>query len=162
LEPISKQIVDQIWQEQVQMEPANAMQLINRFGKEQPAILAYLMAAEHETYNQDERELLLYLGTAVWQMMRLAHKKPVSVSDEQIDEVEETNIKMVEYFMEEPSDSFEHTTRLVFKDYNQRYVLEYVLEALMEEDDEEELEIRDESKGLMFLNLKTVIDCLDK
>ena len=115
------------------------------------------MAAEHETYNQDERELLLYLGTAVWQMMMSAPIKTRRVSDKQIDAAEEKNTKMAEYFVDEPLDNFESTARLVFEDYNQCYVLEYVLEALMEED--EDVEINDDSIGLMFLNLKTVIDC---
>jgi len=163
MEPIPEHIIEQVLQDIVQIDDQDsAMELMERFGEEQPILLAYLMAAEHETYNQDERETLLLIGTAVWQMMSQAPQKPKQVTENQLDEIEEKNVKMVEYFMGESSDSFERSAALAFKDYNQMHVMEYVLEALIEEDEDDEVDIRDESKGLMFLNLKTVIDCLDQ
>jgi len=46
------------------------------------------------------------------------------------------------------------------KGYGQPEVLKHVVEALMEEPEEGCL-IRDANKGIMFLDLKTVIDCFD-
>ena len=46
--------------------------------------------------------------------------------------------------------------------YAQTDLLQGVLEALMDdEEDEDPGEIRDESKGLLLLSLKSVIDCLN-
>ena len=43
------------------------------------------------------------------------------------------------------------------------YVAKYVVDALMEEDEGQEvLALTDEQKGLLFLLLKTVIDALDQ
>ena len=44
--------------------------------------------------------------------------------------------------------------------YSQPEVLKYVVEAIMEQPDEDCV-IRDENLGVMFLDLKTVIDCFD-
>ena len=40
-------------------------------------------------------------------------------------------------------------------------VLKYVVEALMEETEEDAL-IRDDNKGIMMIYLKTIIDCFDE
>lgn len=52
-------------------------------------------------------------------------------------------------------------TTTIINSYRQPEVLRYVVEALMEEPEEGCL-IRDESKGIMLLDLKTVIDCFDR
>jgi hypothetical protein len=48
----------------------------------------------------------------------------------------------------------------------QPYVVNYVVDALMEEEEEEEgedaIELTDEQKGFVYLLLKTVIDVLDQ
>lgn len=135
--------------------------LINLMSKEQPFILTYLMAIDNVILNQDERELLFYLGVVVWQIMSQGSTPLPKVTQETLDEVEESNTKMLEYLEGESETSFIETVETIVKNYNQPEVLRYVIEALMEESDEESL-IRDEYKGIMMINLKTVIDCLDK
>ena len=45
----------------------------------------------------------------------------------------------------------------------QPYVVRYLVDALMEEDEgEDAVELTEEQKGLLFLSLKTVIDVLDQ
>jgi len=161
METIPQKIVEQIWQEQAQMNIFNIQSLVDLVKKEQPILLAFLMATNNDVYNQEERELLLYLGLAVWKMMRSGPQKPPQVTEERLDEIRNKNFEMAEYFVGEPDSTFEDTVRMIFENYNQRYVLEYVLDALFEED-EEDVEIRETSKGYIFLDLKTVIDCLDQ
>ena len=48
---------------------------------------------------------------------------------------------------------------MFFKEYNQRNVLRYIVESLFEDDDPH---IRPDRKGLIFFDLKTVLDCLDQ
>jgi len=135
--------------------------LINLMSSEQPFILTYLMAIDNAILNQDERELLFYLGVVVWQIMSQGSTPLPKVTQETLDEVEESNTKMLEYLEGESETSFIETVETIVKNYNQPEVLRYVIEALMEESDEESL-IRDEYKGMMMINLKTVIDCFDK
>ncbi|MDZ7260934.1 MAG: hypothetical protein ONB05_02280 [candidate division KSB1 bacterium] len=162
MQPISAEIVRKTWQEQAQMSPLEVPQLINRISKQQPLLLAYLMAVDQGILNQDERELLLYLGIAVWRMMSQGDKKLVKVSEKRLEQAIQKNEKMLEYLEGEPTQNFDQTVEMIFKDYNQKEVLKYVIEALFEEEEDEEENIRDEVKGLMAMDLKTVIDCLDQ
>jgi hypothetical protein len=143
------------------MSPQEMPKLINLMSKEQPFILTYLMAIDNAIFNQDERELLFYLGVVVWQIMSQGSTPLPKVTQETLDEIEESNTKMLEYLEGESETSFIETVETIVKNYNQPEVLRYVIEALMEESDEEPL-IRDEYKGIMMINLKTVIDCFDK
>ncbi|MBC8484906.1 MAG: hypothetical protein H8D45_02575 [Bacteroidetes bacterium] len=82
------------------------------------------------------------------------------ITEQTLDEVEESNIKMIEYLEGESEAGFKYSVEMITNNYNQPEVLRYVVEALMEEEEEGCL-IRDENKGLMTINLKTVIDCFD-
>jgi hypothetical protein len=158
---ISTEIVERTWKEMSTMSPVNHPKLINKFAKEQPIILAYLMAVDDEMFNEDERELLLYLGVVIWKIMSRGTKLLPSVTEKMIDDAEEKNIKMLEYLEGETETGFYETTATILEGYNQPEVLRYVVEALME-DDEEDVDIQEENIGMMMIYLKTVIDCFDE
>jgi hypothetical protein len=158
---ISSEIVEQTWQEMNTLSAAKISSLINKLTKEQPIVLAYLLAVGDDIFNQDERELLLYLGVVVWKMMSQGDRPLPKVTEEQLDEIEEKNIKMLEYLEGEPDTDFIETVAMIVNDYKQQEVLKYVVEALMEETEEDAL-ITDENKGIMMIYLKTVIDCFDR
>jgi hypothetical protein len=170
---IPAEIVEKTWRKMAYMPPSKAPSLVNQLAKEQPLILAYLMAAGEDLLNQDEQELLLYLGMVVWQIMSQGDTPLPEVTEETLDAMEDINIKMLEYLEGESDSDFAFTVETIFKNYNQPEVLKYVIEALMEEEDEEEEEhedeteadevaIRDEMKGMLLIYLKTLIDCFDK
>jgi len=135
--------------------------MINVMRQEQPLILSYLLTVDDDILNQDERELLLYLGTVVWQMMSQGETPLPEITEEILDDVEKSNLKMLESLEGESEDGFVDVVEKIIDNYPQPEVLGYVLEALMEEP-EEGGPIRDESKGIMMLDLKTVIDCFNK
>jgi len=163
--PIPARIVELTWIEQAQLEPSEIQAVVQKFSRQQPVILAYLMAMGDNMLNRDERELLLYLGTAVWQMMERGGKRLKQVDEETIQDFEDKNIKMLQYLEDEPNGEFNTTVEKIIRNYNQKEVLRYVVEALFEEDDEEAAEtseIREEMLGQIFVFLKIVIDCLDQ
>ena len=129
--------------------------------KQQPLVLAYLLATGHKTLNQDERELLLYIGTVIWQIMLQGSKPLIEVTKDALDKAEKANIKMLEYLDGESEAGFMNTLRRVVNNYPQPEVLKYVVEALMEEPEEGCL-IRDENKGYILIYLKTIIDCFNR
>jgi len=161
MQPISARLVEEIWMNMSETLPDEAPTIIKQLEKEQPVILVYLMAVGSDILNKDERELLLYLGIVVWKIMTQSQKPIRHISDEKVDEIEATNMKMLEYLEGEPEWDFDETVRLIIENYNQVEVLKYVIEALMEELDEGETDIREENLGLMMIYLKTVIDCFD-
>lgn len=161
MKPIPEAIVEATWKKIAEYPPLYANKLVDQINKEQPVILAYLLAVSEapfdEELNQDEKELLLYLGIVVWQIMGKGGKLP-HVTEEMIEEAETANFETLEKMAD---DFYESQIMQMLQNYNQFSVLQYVVEALMEEPDED-LEIRDEYKGIMMIYLKTVIDCLDR
>ena len=161
MNPIPADVVEKTWKKITETSPQEAPEIIARMSKQQPLILTYLMAIGDELFNQDERELFVFLGITVWQIMSNGDTPLPKVTEEMIDEVEESNFKMLEYLEGESETDFMETTENMLENYNQQEVLRYVLEALMEEP-EEDCEIREENQGLMMIYLKTVIDCFDR
>jgi hypothetical protein len=153
---ISAEVVERTWQRIAALSPKDAPKLIQRMTKEQPVILAYLMAVDSDIFNDEERQILLYLGVVVWQIMLQGGRPIPKVTEKVLDEAEAKNLKMVEYLRSET----EEATRKIIGSYGQPDVLRYVVDAIME-DTEGSNPVREENKGIMFLDLKTVIDCFD-
>jgi hypothetical protein len=158
--PIPAEVVERTWQSVAALSPREGQKLIERMTKEQPVILAYLMAVDSDIFNDDERQTLLYLGVVVWQIMLQGIRPLPKVTEKTLDKAEAKNLKMAEYLQSETEAGFEEATRKIIGSYGQPEVLRYVVEAIME-DTEESSPIREENKGIMFLDLKTVIDCFD-
>jgi len=156
---VTDDIIQDVLNEQEDMDFLEIERLIARMSREQPAILAYLMASNEDHYNFDEKQLLLFLGVNLSQMMSRDEGKLKEVSMDDIEAVQEKNIQMFEYLENEIPGDFEKTTAMIFKEYNQKNLLRYVIETLFEDDDPH---IRADRKGLIFFDLKTVLDCLDQ
>lgn len=160
MKPISADVVEKTWKRMGSMSVQKAAELIYLMEEQQPFVLAYLLGVGGDTLNRDERELLLYLGEVVWQIMSQGDTPLTKITGDVLDEVEESNWKMIEYLQGESEAGFIDTVREIINNYGQPEVLRYVVEALMEEEEEGCL-IREERKGTMLMYLKTVIDCFD-
>ena len=160
MEPISVEVVDKVWKRVASISPRRAPKLIQHMTEEQPVVLAYLLAVDDDILNDDERQLLLYLGVVVWQIMSQGARPLPKVTEEILDAAETRNVKMAEYLQGETEEGFLEATKTAIGNYSQPEVLKYVVEAIMEEP-EEGCVIRDDNRGIMFLDLKTVIDCFD-
>lgn len=161
MNPISSEIVEKTWKEIGGQSPETAPEMIKHMTKKQPVILAHLMASGHDILNRDERELLLYLGIVIWQIMLQGDTPLPKVTEKTLEDIDKSNMKMLEYLEGESDTGFIETTEQLFKDYLQPEVLKYVIEAIMEEP-HEDCQIRDEYKGIMVIYLKTIIDCFNK
>jgi len=159
---ISSEIVERTWREMSSMPPLKLPKLVNKLSKEQPAIVAYFLVVGDEFLNEDEQELLLYLGLVVWQVMSNGASPIPEVTEKMVEEAEDKNIKMLEYLEGESESGFIETVETIVENYNQPEVLQFVVEGLIEEDEEDNANIREESIGMMMIYLKTVIDCFDK
>ncbi len=160
MEPVPAEIVEKTWKRMASLSPRTIPKLIQRMTKEQPVVLAYLMAVDDDILNQDERELLLYLGVVIWQIMSQGAKPLPRVTEEILDDAEARNVKMAEYLQGETEEGLVEATRKIIGSYRQPEVLRYIVEAIMEEPEEDCL-VRNDNKGIMLLDLKTVIDSFD-
>jgi hypothetical protein len=162
MQTLSEKIVERTWKKMARMPSHEVPLVVKRLEKEQPEILAFLMAADYEVLNQDERELLLYLGITIWEMMRQGTPRPKRIGEKRLDQFIERTDQMAEYLMDESPEDFEDAVEKIFRGHNQINVLRYAVEALFEMDDEEHAGVREEMKGLIFMELKTVVEALDQ
>ncbi len=97
----------------------------------------------------------------VYRMFQKAHGKIKKISSEEIIKCYEHNEGLMER-LEGAHEKFLDRIASV-QTSRQPYVVNYVVEALMEEDEREDaVELTDEQKGFVYLLLKTVIDVLDQ
>lgn len=160
MKPVSEEVVENVLKRMEDIEEEDIPKLIEEMGKEQPIVLAYLLAYGEEM-DEDDQGFLIFLGLNIWQMMSEGDHSPAKVSEELLEELEDKNIKMVESQAEESEDNLWNFSERLVNDYNQRNILMYVLGEIMEES-EDEGAIQEENIGIFMLCLMTVIDCLDK
>jgi hypothetical protein len=158
-EPVSHALVTQVWQEMASMPTDAAPALVERMQDEQPALLAYLLALESYDLPQEEFEVILYLGIAVWQMMKRGYPRLLRASIKKIEGAEEENTKTVDFMEQDSEGDFVSATQAILEAYPEPEVLRYIVEALMEPDPEDVV-LSDEEVGIAFLHLKTVLDAL--
>jgi hypothetical protein len=97
----------------------------------------------------------------VYRMFQKAHGKIKKISSEEIIECYEHNEGLMER-LEGAHEKFLDRIASI-QTSRQPYVVNYVVDALMEEDEREEaVALTEEQKGFLFLLLKTVIDVLDQ
>jgi len=156
---ISDEIVQQVLSAQADLDFMETERQIAQLSRKQPALLNYLMGANDEHYNFDEKQLLLFIGVNIFQMLGRGEKKLAEVTMDDIEAAQQKNIDMFEYLEKEIPGEFQKTTDMIFKEYNQKNILRYIIATLFDDDDPH---IRADRKGLIFFDLKTVMDCLDQ
>ena len=159
MKPISTESVEQTAQHIEDLSVRQGEQLTQKFMEEQPLVMAYLMAVDNDLLNEEERELLFLLGTAVWQMMAQGDVPLPQVIEQTIDQFEAANQRTFEALADGSDEDTRTAMEKLLRDYNQPAVLKYVISVLMESAQEEG--IRQDNLGVLMLDLKTVIDCLD-
>ena len=157
MQTISAEIVERTCESMAEMPDDDFPRLIETMQKEQPEIMAFLMAAGHDDFNQAERELQFYLGAMVWQIMRAGTPPPARVSEKRLDGLIERTEKMAEYLMGETDADFENSAMRIFDNHNQVNVLRYVVESLFEDEEEmeKEMESLEKEKNARESNLET-------
>ncbi len=159
MKPIPESVVQQTWERIAMMPEKNAEKLTTRMGKEQPAIVAFLLAVDQDILNQEEREVLFYLGLVIWQIMSRGHSLPMAPI-EAVEQADDANAAMLEQMMGAADSDLTAEAEKLVNTYNQSAVLQYAITALVEAADQGE--VRQDNIGVMLIDLKTVVDCLDQ
>ena len=157
---IREEIVEKTCQEVAGFSPDRAKKEMMKIGNSQQELLAFVMESAKEM-GQEVRELAIYMFLVVYRMFQKTHGKIKKISSEEIIECYEHNETLMER-LEGAHEKFLDRVASV-QTSRQPYVVNYVVDALMEEDEgEEAVALTEEQKGFLFLLLKTVIDVLDQ
>jgi hypothetical protein len=160
MELIPEEIVEKTWQEVAGFSPVKANKEMMKIGNNQPELLAFVMESSKEM-GQEVRELAIYMFVVVYRMFQKAHGEVKKISPEEIIKCYEHNEDLMERLKGAHNRFLDRIAST--QTARQPYVVKYVVDALMEENDEGEnaVSLTDEQKGFLFLLLKSVIDVLD-
>ena len=158
MEPISEELVEKTWQEVAGLSPVRAKKEMLRVGQCQPDLLAFLMESTEEL-DPEARELAIYMFFVVYRMFQAARKKIKKIPSKEIIKCHEENESLMESLEGSHERFLDRAARVQVS--RQPYVMKYVVDALMEED-EDSAALSEEDKGFLFLLLKTVVEVLDK
>jgi len=131
------------------------------FQNNQTLLMTYLSAVDGEILNQEEREILFYLGAVAWKIMFSACQKTQEANQDRLLNIESSNQKLAESLRNTGVVKFADVVKVLLKDCSQPEVLRYIIAALMDEDNAEN-SVRDENLGIIITDLKTVIEYLDR
>lgn len=123
---------------------------------QQAELMAYLFAEDEATYNEDEKDFLLYLLLIIWEAVRgkVENIKPIPASV--ISDAEEATWEQLEGSV---GKKFRERLDPFFEATKQEDLLAFVEDALLDDDD---TPVTKEGREPMFVTLKAVIDCLDQ
>ena len=161
MEPIPERIVEKTWQEVAGFSPDKAKKEMLKIGNSQPELLAFVMESAKEM-SREARELAIYMFLVVYRMFQGSHEKIKKISSKEIIECYEHNEGLMERLKGAHEKFLDRIASV--QTSRQPHVVNYVVDALMEGDDEsgDAVVLTEEQKGFLYLLLKTVIDVLDQ
>ena len=161
MKTISGKIIDRTWKRVNDATEEDAQRLLDEMAKQQPFLVAYLLAVEETLMGQEERGQLMLIGLILWEIIYAQNPQLRQITMDDLEAAEEANVKFLEEL--EAGSEMDHMSALqnLMTTYNQVALLNAIIESLMA-GHEEEPELAGEHIGLALLHLKTVLDCLDQ
>jgi hypothetical protein len=160
MEPISEKLVDKTWQEVASYSPIQANKKMQEMGKNQPELLAFLMALT-EDLDPEVKELAIYIAFVVYRIFIGSRSKIKKITSKEIIDCYEYNEDLMGRLEGAHEKFLDRIARVQVS--KEPYVMKYVVDALIEESEEGDgVNLTDEDKVFLFLLLKTEVDLLDK
>jgi len=159
MDPLSEGFVEKTWQKVAEFTPDRANKEMLAMGKNQPDLLAFLMSYTDDL-KQEVKELAIYIAFVVYKMFLDSGSKIPRISSKEIMAKYDENTRLIES-LEGAHEKFIYRIANV-QVSKQPYVMKYVLEALMEDAEEDGIDPTEEDIGTLFILFKTEIEILDK
>jgi hypothetical protein len=159
MDPLSEGFLEKTWQKVAEFTPNRANKEMIAMGKNQPDLLAFLMEYTDDL-QQEVKELAIYIAFVVYKMFLDSCSKIPKISSKEIMAKYDENTRLIES-LEGAHEKFIDRIACV-QISNQPYVIKYVLEALMEDAEEDGINLTEEDIGSLFILYKTEIEVLDK
>jgi len=159
MDTLSEGFVEKTWQQVAAFTADRANKEMIAMGKNQPDLLAFLMA-HTDDLQQEVKELAIYVAFVVYKMFLDSSGKIPRISSKEIIARYKENTRFIES-LEGVHEKFIDRIAGV-QVSKQPYVMKYVLEALMEDAEEDGIDLTEEDIGSLFLLFKTEIEVFDK
>ncbi|MEO0471486.1 MAG: hypothetical protein AAF206_17785, partial [Bacteroidota bacterium] len=156
---VSPEIIAQVdlWLDELENE-RHFERLMDELSEDQPILFAYLMTMGENDFNDDEKELMFFLGLVIWQAMLKANPQLPELTEARLEKVREVNLGLLEISSEEEDVDLESSFRATLAESPQPHLLAYAIDVLF---DPENGLVDDQNLGPMLSFLKIEIDALD-
>src|SRR4030066_838296 len=152
MDPLSEGFVEKTWQQVAEFTPDRANKEMLAMGKNQPDLLAFLMAYTDDL-PQEVKELAIYIAFVVYKMFLDSGGKIPRISSKEIMAEYDENTRLIES-LEGTHEKFIDRIASV-QVSKQPYVMKYILEAIIEDAEEDGIDLSEEDIGLLFMLFKT-------
>ncbi len=163
MKPIEEDQIEAAATELKGKELSQAEEIVVMIQQDQPVVMDFVYGEEHEDLNEDERELMVYFTILSWLAFKKAYGAVPPVSNELLQEIEDGNVSQLQTLQQKDNENMISDMVEIVDNFFQRPLLNYLIQGIMVEGEEEdELEIRENSQGIMIFSLKTVIEGFDR
>jgi hypothetical protein len=160
MEPIDEYVVEEIWQDVSGFTPSQIKREMQKLGKEQPALLSFILEFTDEV-DQEVKGLALYMLFNVYRMFQKGFGKKIkSISPDEIINCYESNEKLMQRLEGAHDKFYDRIAKTQVSE--QPFIMKYILDTLFEQsDDEDPVDLTDDDRGYLYLLLKTEVDILN-
>lgn len=166
---VPEDIIEGTWERLSELTIDELDQLVLRLSDEQPDLFEYL-TSNPENFTENDSSFTLFMGLLVWLTLGQSGGELPVLTWEILEEQENANYTKMAELAQLMIDSQEEGLKKIsefYTDHHQPELYGYIA-AVLSPDEEEDMEdgdealaVTDESRPLIFLMLKTVLDCLD-
>lgn len=154
LQPVSEEIIDDVLQ--LTDSDSEWERCVNTFVQEQPVIDAYLDQEDLTVLTQEERAYLFCTALVVWESIgRVYSGRLPRIEMEELELTEEANVEL----LESQEGGWDAWTDEIIENHEQPAIMGFIVDSIAEDADED-MVISKESREVMFVTLKTVLDVL--
>jgi hypothetical protein len=144
MDPISEEFVEKVWRQVAEFDPDRANKEMTAMGKNQPDLLAFLMAYTDDL-RAEVRELAIYIAFVVYKMFLTSSGKIPRISSKKIMAKYDETARLVESLEGAHEKFIDRIASIQVS--KQPYVMKYVLVALMEDAEEDGIRLTEEDIG---------------
>lgn len=129
--------------------------LIRRFKKKQSPLLVYTAALAERDFNDEEEDVFIFAVLLAWHCTSQKAPEMRMVTVQELESAETESEENLAGLENEPEDLQQLEAMQIIEDQSQPNLFGFLLEAIMASEN-----VRDDAKGLMFLHMKIILDCL--
>lgn len=160
METVKHELIDESTEELHNLGEGALKDMVYQMSEEQPDLMSYLLTVGEQELSAEDQEVLLFLGLNVWNAFKKYQTLPF-VPDKKIHKKNEENEALIDKLEHNKEQGFTQLARSIIDDHSQEPLLEYIVQAIVEEDmEEEEPLVSEENRDLLFLTLKTFVESI--
>ena len=125
--------IEKYWRKiNAQSDEGVIFEVLKELYDRQPLLMTYLTVADKNSLNEDERQMMYYLGSFVIHLMLHESSTIAEVTEEEWEKVRRSNLRMLEFVASEDSPkNFRRSMDDVIDTHNQTDLLRFILDLVM-------------------------------